>query len=125
MSKFDKMKQGSIKPTSLDFDPFAPPAPKPAAINPEPAEVRPEPVPHPEAIAPTKPDPVQEEQATTRPIFITEVDKAEKPTSRSFSMYPSRHKQVGDLAYIEERHPWQIIDDALELYVKKNHPKKK
>lgn len=55
---------------------------------------------------------------------ITVVDTSETPTNRGFSMYPSRHRQVAkDLAYIEDRHPWEIIEDALEEYVIKHHGK--
>lgn len=37
-------------------------------------------------------------------------------------MYPSRHQQVArDLAYIENRNPWKIIEDALEEYVVKHY----
>jgi hypothetical protein len=37
-------------------------------------------------------------------------------------MYPSRHQQVTrDIAYIEDRKPWEIIEDALEEYVVKHY----
>jgi hypothetical protein len=39
-------------------------------------------------------------------------------------MYPSRHRQVTkDLVYIEDRKPWQIIEDALEEYVVRHYGK--
>jgi hypothetical protein len=39
-------------------------------------------------------------------------------------MYPSRHRQVAkDLAYIEDRNPWQIIEDALEEFVVRHYGK--
>ncbi|WP_258044161.1 hypothetical protein [Streptomyces sp. SM11] len=38
-------------------------------------------------------------------------------------MRPSRHKQLRDLAYIEDRKFWLILDDALELYVTKKYGK--
>jgi hypothetical protein len=62
--------------------------------------------------------------ATERPIFLTPVDTSEQPTNRGFFMYPSRHTQVArDLAYIEGRNPWKIIEDALEEYVVKHYGK--
>lgn len=55
---------------------------------------------------------------------ITQVDTSETPTNRGFSMYPSRHRQIAkDLAYLEDRNPWEIIDDALEDYVIKHYGK--
>lgn len=63
------------------------------------------------------------EPAPQRPK-LTPVDTSETPTNRGFSMYPSRHRQVAkDLAYIEDRKPWQIIEDALEEYVVKHYGK--
>lgn len=39
-------------------------------------------------------------------------------------MYPSRHRQVvKDLVYIEDRKPWQIIEDALDEYVVRHYGK--
>ena len=39
-------------------------------------------------------------------------------------MYPSRHIQlVRDLAFIESRRPWTIIEDALEEYVTRRYGK--
>jgi hypothetical protein len=55
---------------------------------------------------------------------LTIVDTNETPTNRGFSMYPSRHRQVAkDLAYIEDRNPWEIIEDALEEYVVRHYGK--
>jgi len=55
-------------------------------------------------------------------LRLTIVDTAETPTNRGFSMYPSRHRQVAkDLAYVEDRNPWEIIEDALEEYVVKHY----
>lgn len=55
---------------------------------------------------------------------ITIVDTTETPVNRGFSMYPSRHRQVAkDLAYIEDRNPWEIIETALEEYVVKHYGK--
>ena len=71
------------------------------------------------------PDPTITEQpeAATR-SRITQVDTSEAPTNRGFSMYPSRHRQIAkDLTYIEDRKPWQIIEDALEEYVLKHYGK--
>ncbi len=33
----------------------------------------------------------------------------------------SRHEQLLDLAYIEKRKPWEIVDQALSEYVKRHH----
>src|SRR4051812_21794472 len=59
-----------------------------------------------------------------RPIYLTPVDTGEQPTNRGFAMYPSRHTQVvRDLAFIEGRRPWAIIEDALEEYVTRHYGK--
>ena len=55
---------------------------------------------------------------------INAVDTSEAPVNRGFHMYPSRHRQiVKDLAYIEDRKPWEIIEDALEEYVVRHYGK--
>jgi len=56
-----------------------------------------------------------------RPAVLTPVDTSEKPFNRGFHMYPSRHEQLLDLAYVERRKPWEIIDQALAEYVKRHH----
>jgi len=56
-----------------------------------------------------------------RTTALTPVDTSEKPFNRGFHMYPSRHEQLLDLAYIEKRKPWEIIDQALSEYVKRHH----
>ncbi|WP_319666276.1 hypothetical protein [Streptomyces scabiei] len=59
-----------------------------------------------------------------RPIYLTPVDTDEQPISKGLAMYPSRHTQiVRDIAYIEGRRPWKIVDDALEEYVVKHYGK--
>ena len=59
-----------------------------------------------------------------RPIYLTPVSTEEQPTNRGFAMYPSRHTQVvRDLAFIEGRRPWAIIEDALEEYVTRHYGK--
>jgi hypothetical protein len=77
--------------------------------------------------APAKPVEARQEQTpapVSQSIRITPVDTSETPTNRGLSMYPSRHRQIAkDLAYIEDRHPWEIIDDALEEYVVRHYGK--
>jgi hypothetical protein len=59
-----------------------------------------------------------------RPTYLTVVDTNELPTNRGFAMYPSRHTQlVRDLAFMEGRRPWTIIEDALEEYVTRRYVK--
>ena len=71
----------------------------------------------PQIQAPTPPAP-------TPTHHITVVDTSEAPVNRGFFMYPSRHRQVAkDLVYIEDRKPWQIIEDALEEYVVRHYGK--
>lgn len=57
------------------------------------------------------------------PVRLATVDTNEAPVNRGFHMYPSRHKQLRDLAYVEERKPWQVIEDALEEYVIRHYGK--
>lgn len=64
----------------------------------------------------------QSQPLTTDKYHITIVDTREAPVNRGFFMYPSRHRQIAkDLAYIEDRKPWQIIEDALDEYVAKHY----
>lgn len=64
----------------------------------------------------------QSQPLTTDQYHITIVDTREAPVNRGFFMYPSRHRQIAkDLAYIEDRKPWQIIEDALDEYVAKHY----
>ncbi|MCD9587780.1 hypothetical protein [Streptomyces sp. 8ZJF_21] len=51
------------------------------------------------------------------------MDSDESPQARGMQMRPSRHEQLRDLAYIEKRKFWMMLDDALELYVTKTHGK--
>lgn len=70
------------------------------------------------------PSPTKEPEAASSQVRLTQVDTTETPTNRGFSMYPSRHRQVAkDLAYLEDRNPWEIIEDALEEYVLKHYGK--
>lgn len=88
----------------------------PEAIKPQPAEAV-------EPAQSTTPA-VPVEAAASGPVIRTIVDTSEPPLNRGFHMYPSRHKQVThDLVYIEERKPWEIIEDALEEYVVKHYGK--
>ncbi len=86
------------------------------ATEPQPASAVPaQKEPEKQAPAPQPPAPAQ---------HITIVDTSEAPVNRGFFMYPSRHRQIAkDLVYIEDRKPWQIIEDALEEYVIKHYGK--
>ncbi|MDX3840067.1 hypothetical protein [Streptomyces europaeiscabiei] len=101
-----------------------PEAPKPApatTVSPAEPPVAPQLV---EAAEPTRPAVSDQEPASERPIYLTPVDTDEQPISRGLAMYPSRHTQiVRDIAYIEGRRPWKIIEDALEEYVVKHYGK--
>lgn len=50
-------------------------------------------------------------------------DSGECPQERGRRMRPSRHEQLRDLAYVEEREFRMILDHALELYVTKTYGK--
>lgn len=66
--------------------------------------------------------PISHDQERSR--FLTPVDTRESPVNRGFHMYPSRHAQIArDVAYIENRKPWEIIEDALEEYVVRHYGK--
>lgn len=68
--------------------------------------------------------PEPKEPAATEKPKLTIVDTSESKVNRGFFMYPGRHRQVTrDLAYIEERKPHEIIEDALEEYVVKHYGK--
>lgn len=102
------------------LDPFAAHIVQPA---PEPSE--PEVLPPPGTAA--KLPPVSEDVGPTQPagrqLLTRTVDKEERLQQRGFHMYPQRHRQLLELAFIEERKPWQIIDEALEGYVAKHYGK--
>lgn len=57
------------------------------------------------------------------PVRLAAVDTSEAPVNRGFHMYPSRHKQLRDLAYVEERKPWQVVEAALDEYVTRHYGK--
>lgn len=70
--------------------------------------------------APRPPEPAPTD--TSSGVQLTAVDTSEQPVNRGFHMYPTRHRQVvRDLAYIEDRKPWLIIEDALEEYVVRHY----
>ncbi|MFC8074657.1 hypothetical protein ACFUN8_03855 [Streptomyces sp. NPDC057307] len=102
-------------------DPEAPkPAPAPT-VSPAAPAVAPQRV---EPAEPARPAVSDQEPASERPIYLTPVDTDEQPISRGLAMYPTRHTQiVRDIAYIEGRRPWKIIEDALEEYVVKHYGK--
>lgn len=80
--------------------------------------------PKPSAGPAKQPAPAPSPEPAARKFPITPVDTNEMPTNRGFSMYPSRHRQIAkDLPYIEDRKPWQIIDDAIEEYVVRHYGK--
>lgn len=93
------------------------------------------PIPTPPQAIETQPTPIESAQdepktqtstpqAPASTYHITPVNTSEVPMNRGFFMYPSRHRQVAkDLAYIEDRKPWQIIEDALEEYVVRHYGK--
>ena len=96
----------SIKPMTVPEPVAAPKAPAPV-LNTERSQPS----------LPKEATPVQQPR-------LTIVDTSETPASHGFSMYPSRHRQVArDLAYVEDRKPWEIIEDALEEYVVKHYGK--
>src|SRR6266704_6930799 len=96
----------SAKPTITPVNAVQAKAPVPAVIE---EQDQPSPLP-------------KEPEAANSQVRLTQVDTTETPTNRGFSMYPSRHRQVAkDLAYLEDRNPWEIIDDALEEYVVKHY----
>lgn len=101
-------------------DPESSGAPMPVSLQPtEPQTAFPEPA-HQEPEKQSASSP----QASPPEPHITIVDTSEAPMNRGFFMYPSRHTQIAkDLAYHEDRKPWQIIEDALEEYVVKRYGK--
>ena len=62
-------------------------------------------------------------QDADQAIRLATVDGSEAPMSRGTQMRPSRHEQLRDLAYLENRKFWLIIDDALEEYVVRHYGK--
>ena len=102
----------------IDLEASPPRASEPVAEAPSeaPSEVPQSEIPKP---APTPPEPTSTAESS---INLTPVDTSERPVSHGFQMYPSRQRQLAkDLAYIEDRNPWLIIDDALEEYVVKHY----
>lgn len=73
-------------------------------------------------VIPRSPDSPPDPQPASPHLTI--VDTSEAPVNRGFFMFPSRHRQVvKDLVYLEDRKPWQIIEDALEEYVVRHYGK--
>lgn len=71
---------------------------------------------------PAQPKPEESQAAPTGPS-VALVDTSQTKGPLSVGMYPSRKKQLRDLAYIEHRKHWEIIEDALEEYVVKRYGK--
>lgn len=120
-------KQATERPTFVpraaipQVDPEAPKAQPPASV--EPAHHKPDPQ-SVEAEHQANTAVPTESAPTERPIYLTPVSTDAQPTNRGFAMYPSRHTQVvRDLAFIEGRRPWAIIEDALEEYVTRHYGK--
>jgi hypothetical protein len=93
-------------------------------VDPETAKApTPEQVPMSVEVKQPKPEP-KPERVQSSHVRLTPVDTSQAPVNRGFFMYPTRHRQVvRDLVYIEDRKPWQIIEDALEEYVVKHYGK--
>jgi hypothetical protein len=103
-----------IDPADTSTPVELPPAPQASASAPEHESVR---APERKSVKPAAPVP------TERPIYLTPVDKSETLLNRGFHMYPSRHRQLLDMAYIEDRKPWEIVEQALAEYVKRHYGK--
>lgn len=111
-------KNPAAKPTP-EYDVFTPfvvpqaetPAVTKTAPRKKPTHVRQEPV------ASTKAEVPRE-----RPVYLTEVDKTENRIAVGHSMFPSRQRQLNDMAYEEGRKQWLILDQAIEEYVERHHP---
>jgi hypothetical protein len=119
-SNFKKLsqEQRSIEPRAAipQVDPEAPkPTPAEPVVPAPPTPVAPIVEPAHQATAAAPPE--------GRPTYLTPVDSDERGVSQAFQMRPSRHAQLKDMAYIESRKPWQIIEDALEEYVVKRYGK--
>lgn len=103
-----------VKPTVPAYPVESVVAAPPAVVEPTPAEIP----------QPPQPAKTQTQPSASDMYRITVVDTSEDPVNRGFFMYPSRHRQIAkDLAYIEDRKPWQIIETALEEYVVKHYGK--
>lgn len=118
MSKADELRKKMAQAPQASFTPrqSVPVRPIPDTIEAEvlPAKEEPKSTPKQE-----KPEPVVAQQTK-----LTIVDTSETPVNRGFHMFPSRHRQVvKDLVYIEDRKPWEIIEDALEEYVVRHYGK--
>jgi hypothetical protein len=124
-------RDGRLKPTPVpQVDPVE--AIGVLAASPEPAAA---PLPTPAAITQAPVQPAVQEAATSQPpaepaafnpfTMLVHVDTTERLRMAGFHMYPSRHEQLQQLAFLEKRKQWQIVEDALADYVKKHYGKKK
>lgn len=71
--------------------------------------------------APLTGEGVLDKTETERPLYLTPIETSEKPSSVGHLMYPSRHRQLTDLEYIEQRKRWYIIEQALSEYVERHY----
>lgn len=128
MNKFkDQFNKQSANAPRVAILPVNPETPKPTpAATVEPAIQTAQP-PSIEPVEPTRPvrtlDEPEQEAPSEPPRTLTLVDTTERPRSLSSSIFPSRHKQLKDLAYIEDRDRWKIIEDALEEYAVRHYGK--
>lgn len=117
-----------IDPIAALTAPPAPATPQPETPTPIAAAPASNAAPPP-AVAPAAPAPPAAEPSAA-PGFdprdlLVDVDRTEQLRMAGFHMYPSRHKQLKQLAFFEDRKQWEIIEDALTDYVKKHYGKKK
>jgi hypothetical protein len=119
---YDKIKKSQSLPTPMaDFDPFAAPEARPI-VSPPPITEPPIQASVDTAESSTAPDVAATDK---RPLFFAEVNREERRVGVGYLMYPSRQEQLNDIAYLERRKPWEIIDQALEEYVKRHYGKRK
>ena len=126
MSKSSFKQQAAQKRAAvpqIDMESTKPTSPAPVRVAAIPELPKPQPAPVQSAQQEVTAPDIQPEPAN-QSARLTPVDTTETPTNRGFSMYPSRHRQVAkDLAYMEDRNPWEIIEDALEEYVVRHYGK--
>ncbi|WP_427921155.1 hypothetical protein [Streptomyces sp. cg40] len=100
-------------PKPMPTDPASPDLPSTPALPTEPAESS--------GLEPATAS--ESPQDSNPPIQLTIVNVDEKRVAQGTGMRPSRHRQLKELAFHEDRDNWLIVDDAIEEYVVRHYGK--
>lgn len=60
-----------------------------------------------------------------RKVALTPFDPGDAPRNYGFFMYPSRHEQLKEIAFMLNCKPWEVLETAMAEYIEKRYPGRK